>query len=84
MTTATMTAHERPKTQQESIELLNKRIGESGLSTTRFAIEIVQRDPRTVRRWLSGDSPIPAVVLDWLVEPKSIFWPPKPGRKRKK
>lgn len=76
-----MNAHERPKTQQESIEYLKQRIEQSGLSTTRFAVEVLMRDPRTVRRWLSGDSPIPAVVMDWLVNPQPLPWPSKKGRK---
>lgn len=24
------------------------------------------RDPRTVRRWVSGESPVPKVVVKWL------------------
>lgn len=25
------------------------------------------RDPRTIRRWASGESPVPAVVVKWIV-----------------
>ena len=32
----------------------------------RYAREVLVRHPRTVHRWLSGESPIPAVVADSL------------------
>jgi len=34
----------------------------SGFSASRWAREVVYREPRTVRRWLSGESPIPQSV----------------------
>jgi len=43
--------------------LLHLVIHESGLSARRFAVEILTRDERTIRRWLAGDSPIPAAVV---------------------
>ena len=54
------------KTRTEQIQLLRDRIEDSGLSVRRFALEILLREDRTVRRWLAGDSPIPRVVLEWL------------------
>ncbi len=63
------------KTRTEQIELLGRRISESGLSARRFAVEVLLRDERTIRRWLSGDSPIPRVVLDWLEAPTPAPWP---------
>lgn len=48
------------------VELLRDAIARSGLSARRFASEILLRDERTCRRWLAGDSPIPAAVLKWL------------------
>jgi hypothetical protein len=47
-------------------ELLRKRIEQSGLSARQYAMQILLRDERTVRRWLKGDSPIPEVVLEFL------------------
>jgi transcriptional regulator with XRE-family HTH domain len=64
-----------PATKKERIDLLKRRIEESGLSTTAFAERIMLRDARTVRRWLAGDSPIPNQVLSWLVEAWKIPWP---------
>jgi hypothetical protein len=43
--------------------MLAEAIEASGLSARRFAVEVLIRDERTVRRWLAGDSPIPEVVL---------------------
>lgn len=39
-----------------------------GLSATEWAKTVVLREPRTVRRWLSGDSPVPSIVIDKLLE----------------
>lgn len=47
-------------------ELLAKRIAESGLSQREFAVTVLLRDERTIRRWLAGDSPIPEPVLRFL------------------
>jgi hypothetical protein len=49
-------------------DLLAEAIQRSGLSARAFAIQILWRDERTVRRWLAGDSPVPAVVADRLRE----------------
>jgi hypothetical protein len=49
-------------------ELLERTIARSGLSARAFARDILWRDERTVRRWLAGDSPVPAVVADRLRE----------------
>lgn len=48
-------------------ELLQRAIARSELSNRAFAREI-WRDERTIRRWLSGESPIPKVVTDRLRE----------------
>lgn len=66
---------ERPKGRDDWAELLSFRIEESGLSATQFAIQVLRRDARTIRRWLAGDSPIPQVVEDFLLEPSSAPWP---------
>jgi hypothetical protein len=45
-------------------ELIRAAIDASGLSARRFAVDILTRDERTVRRWLAGDSPLPKAVRD--------------------
>ncbi len=47
-------------------DLLARVITASGLSASAFARDTLIRDPRTVRRWLAGDSPIPKAVKDHL------------------
>lgn len=44
-------------------DLLARVIAASGLSARRYAVEVLLRDERTVRRWLAGDAPIPAPVV---------------------
>ena len=46
-------------------ELLRRAIAASGLSARRFALEVMGRNDRSVRRWLA-DEPMPVVVHDWL------------------
>ena len=48
-------------------ELLRVAIAASGLSARRYAEEVLARDERTVRRWISGQSPVPQVVERFLV-----------------
>jgi len=62
-------------TQAERIDLLRSRIEASGLSSKRFAVEVLLREDRTIRRWLDGKSPIPKVVLQWLKQPEVAPWP---------
>lgn len=57
-------------------ELLRRAIEATGLSARRFAVEVLVRDERTVRRWLAGDSPIPHAVRDRLT---AIVTPPAPA-----
>ena len=45
---------------------LRALIERSGLSASAFAREVLVREPRTLRRWLAGDSPIPMVVVQWI------------------
>jgi|GEM_PF-4581998 len=47
-------------------DLLRAAIAASGLSARQFAMSVLLRDERTVRRWLAGDSPIPKIVVDRL------------------
>jgi len=60
-------------------ELLVKRIDESGLSQRQFARRVIYRDERTVRRWVSGESPVPAVVHQLLDNPLPAPWPKRNG-----
>ena len=53
-------------TQAKARKLLASAIERSGLSAREFALHVLMRDERTVRRWQSGDSPIPSVVWRWL------------------
>jgi len=62
-------------TRTEQIALLRSRIEASGLSARRFARKVLLRDERTVQRWLAGDNPIPALVLEWLKSPEPHPWP---------
>lgn len=57
------------------VRLLKRCIEESGLSARRFAVEVLLRDERTIRRWLAGDSPIPRVVTQFLEDPIGPPWP---------
>lgn len=52
----------------EDMRRLRAAIEASGLSATQYARQILIRNPRTVRRWLAGDSPIPEAVRDFLHE----------------
>lgn len=47
-------------------ELITAAIEASGLAARRFAIRIISRDERTVRRWIAGEIEIPTVARDWL------------------
>src|SRR5688572_17421431 len=61
----------RPSLQRDTMtdrDLLALMIKRSGLSARAFARDVLWRDERTVRRWLAGDSPVPAVVADRLRE----------------
>lgn len=50
----------------EPTALLRDAIARSGLSARQYALTVLVRDERTVRRWLAGDSPIPAPVRAYL------------------
>lgn len=63
------------QTRAEAVALLRRRLAESGLSTGEFARAVLTRDPRTVRKWVADESPIPEVVLDKLETPKVAPWP---------
>jgi len=55
-------------TKTEQITLLKGIILASGLSARRFARDVLIRDERTIRRWLAGDSPMPAAVIRFLAK----------------
>ena len=49
----------------ESVTLLKNAIEASGLSIRRYAVEVLGRDERNVRRWLAGDA-MPNALLKML------------------
>ena len=55
-----------PTDQPTARQMLRAAIERSGLSTTRYASRVLLRNPRTLRRWVAGDSPIPAEVIGFL------------------
>ena len=55
-----------PRTQTEVIALLRAAIDRSGLSVNEYAREVLTRDGRTVGRWLAGEKPVPAAVVNKL------------------
>lgn len=75
LTLGRMSESGEPQTRAEEVALLRQRIEESGLSDRQFALQVLRRDDRTIRRWLAGDSPIPQVVMDFLRGPSRAPWP---------
>lgn len=51
---------------QRRIALLRACIAKSGMSNSAYARDILIRPPRTIRRWLAGDAPIPHQVMAFL------------------
>jgi hypothetical protein len=45
---------------------LRRAIDRSGLSARQFAMQVLVRDERTIRRWLVRDAPIPEQVRQFL------------------
>lgn len=64
----------------EAVARLREYVTESGLTAEAFARDVLLREPRTVRRWISGENPIPQLVVQWLANPKQRPWP-KRGRR---
>ncbi len=50
----------------DPVALLRSAIERSGLSARQYAMTVLLRDERTVRRWLAGEAPIPDPVLAFL------------------
>tara|TARA_R110000787_G_scaffold51228_5_gene121561 strand:+ start:572 stop:808 length:237 start_codon:yes stop_codon:yes gene_type:complete len=59
------------------IALLRIRIQESGLSDRQFAVKCLRRDERTIRRYLAGDVPMPAIIRELIRDPLVAPWPTK-------
>lgn len=49
-------------TDMTDAELLRAAIDASGLSARQFAVRTLVRDERQIRRWLAGESDLPAPV----------------------
>lgn len=47
-------------------DLIRAAITAGGLSSRQFAVAVLGRDERTIRRWVSGEIEIPAVAREWL------------------
>ena len=56
----------KPTLATDYVTLLREAVRTSGLSAQAYARKILIRNPRTVRRWLAGDSPIPEAVRAYL------------------
>ena len=48
------------------IVLLREAVRTSGLTAEKYAHTVLMRNPRSLRRWLDGSSPIPTAVRDYL------------------
>ena len=59
-----------------AIAQLRAAIDRSGLSASAYARTVLIRDPRTVRRWMAGDSPIPDAVREYLARSSMTSSPP--------
>ena len=58
-------------------KILEARISEAGISAKKFASEVLKRDERTLRRWRSGESPLPDLVRRCIRDPQPAPWPTK-------
>lgn len=47
-------------------ELIRAAIAAGGLSSRRFAEDLMGRDGRTIRRWITGEISIPPLAKAWL------------------
>lgn len=54
--------------QTARVALLRRAIDRTGLGPREWAVSVAWRNERTVRRWLSGASPVPLVVAAALVK----------------
>ncbi len=59
-------------TQAGRRRLLTRCIKESGMSQRDFAISVLVRDARTLRRWLTGERPVPKLVAYCLAGLESL------------
>ena len=62
-------------TYRDPAELLRRRIAESGLSARRFAVEVLKRDERAVRRWMAEKESVPRIIVEFLESPDPAPWP---------
>lgn len=52
----------------DPVALLRTAIARSGLSARAFAVTVLARDERTIRRWLANDRPMPVPVVRFLTQ----------------
>ena len=62
------------------IAILRVRIEESGLSDRQFAVQVLLRDERTIRRYLAGHVEIPKIVRELIRDPSIAPWPTETTR----
>ena len=55
--------------------LLLRHVHKSGMTQREFANNVLLRNERTLRRWLSGESPIPKLMHSWIKKPTLPKWP---------
>ena len=55
------------------VRLLKASIERSGLPARVYAVKVLMRNERTVRRWLAGDSTIPMAVVRKLHAEQEAF-----------
>ena len=54
-------------TNRDYVALLREAIAQSGLTSSDYSRTVLIRNDRTLRRWLTGESPIPKAVSDYLL-----------------
>ncbi len=59
------TSSERPDDRRMTPHEFREARDKLGLSAAKLAAELGV-DPRTIRRWLSGDQPVPELVAKWV------------------
>lgn len=56
--------------------LIRRHTEDSQLLAEDFAVHVLKRNPRTVRRWKSGEQEPPEEVKVFLLDPRPAPWPP--------
>ena len=62
------------------IAMLRVRIEESELSDRQFAVQVLKRDERTIRRYLAGHVEMPTIIRKLIRHPSIAPWPTETTR----